>query len=81
LGGWWAPAAHDQDTAAAWAPQTTLRVAADAVWQHGRAADCHAAAGHAGPLRAADLIEALAALPAVQPHWAAASAPPAADRV
>ena len=33
----------------------------DAVWRHGRAADRFAASGHALVLRAADLVEVLAA--------------------
>lgn len=40
---------------------TAFEVAAVATWQHGHAADRHRAAGHHGPLRAADLIEVLAA--------------------
>lgn len=39
-------------------------IAAAAAWQHGRAADLHRDAGASGPLRAADLIEARARLPA-----------------
>jgi len=47
-----------------WARRPTAsayEVATVAAWQHGRAADRQRAAGHVGPLRAADLVEALAA--------------------
>lgn len=50
-----------------WAQQPDVAaadVAAAAAWQHGRAADLHTAAGRSGPLCAADLVEALATLPA-----------------
>lgn len=50
-----------------WAQQpeaTAAEVAGAAAWQHGRAADLHVQAGHRGPLRAADLVEALALGPA-----------------
>ena len=56
LAGWAAGLWAQQPTAAAAA------VAAAAAWQHGRAADLHTAAGGCGPLRATDLIEALARL-------------------
>ena len=52
LGGWWAQ-------------QPLLEactIAAAAAWWHGRAADLHTGAGHGGPLRAADLIETMAAM-------------------
>jgi len=45
------------------APQAAARdVAAAAAWQHGRAADLWPGAAHGAPLRAADLVEALAHL-------------------
>lgn len=45
------------------APQATpIDIAARAAWQHGRAADLWADAGHHGALRAALLVEALASL-------------------
>jgi ADP-dependent NAD(P)H-hydrate dehydratase / NAD(P)H-hydrate epimerase len=47
-----------------WAQQPAgqvVAIARQAVWQHGYAADEHAAAGHSGPLLAADLVQALAA--------------------
>jgi hydroxyethylthiazole kinase-like uncharacterized protein yjeF len=50
-----------------WAQQPEAEaadVAAAAAWQHGRAADLFARAGNTGPLRAADLVEALVRLPA-----------------
>lgn len=50
-----------------WAQQPAVAaadVAVAAAWQHGRAADLYTAAGGCGPLRAADLVEALARLPA-----------------
>ena len=50
-----------------WAQQpeaSAADVAVAAAWQHGRAADLHMQAGNRGPLRAADLVEALAVLPA-----------------
>jgi ADP-dependent NAD(P)H-hydrate dehydratase / NAD(P)H-hydrate epimerase len=52
--------------AGSWAQQPTLpahAVAAAAAWQHGAAADHFAAQHPSAPLRAADLIERLAALP------------------
>ena len=57
------------DVLAGWAgglwarrPQASaFEVAAVAAWQHGDAADRHRSAHHHGPLRAADLIEVLAA--------------------
>jgi ADP-dependent NAD(P)H-hydrate dehydratase / NAD(P)H-hydrate epimerase len=47
-----------------WAQQPAghaVAIARQAVWQHGYAADEHNAAGHQGPLLAADLVQALAA--------------------
>ena len=49
LGGLWAQA-----------PDDAPRAAHAAVWTHGEAADRWRATGHAGPLRAADLVEAMA---------------------
>jgi hydroxyethylthiazole kinase-like uncharacterized protein yjeF len=50
IGGWWArrPGVDPAE------------LAAGAVWQHGRAAELHVAAGHRGPLRAGALAEAMA---------------------
>jgi len=57
LAGWAAGLWAQQSDAAA------ADLAAAAAWQHGRAADLYAQAGNRGPLRAADLVEALARLP------------------
>jgi hydroxyethylthiazole kinase-like uncharacterized protein yjeF len=57
LAGWAAGLWAQQPEAAA------ADVAVAAAWQHGRAADLHVQAGNRGPLRAADLVEALARLP------------------
>jgi hydroxyethylthiazole kinase-like uncharacterized protein yjeF len=54
LGGLWSQAAAGPGAAGHPAP-----VACAAVWWHGHAADLHLASGLRGPLRAADLIEAL----------------------
>ena len=61
LAGWiaglWAQTRPDDVTAES---HLAGDIAATAAGQHGEVADCWLAAGHAGPLRAADLIEALA---------------------
>ena len=57
LAGWAAGLWAQQPDAAAAA------IAAAAAWQHGRAADRHALTVGSGPLRAADLVEALARRP------------------
>jgi hydroxyethylthiazole kinase-like uncharacterized protein yjeF len=57
LAGWAAGLWAQQPEAAA------ADIAAAAAWQHGRAADRHALSVGSGPLRAADLIEALARRP------------------
>ena len=57
LAGWAAGLWAQQPEAAA------ATIAAAAAWQHGHAADLYTAAGGSGPLRAADLVEALAHLP------------------
>lgn len=57
LAGWAAGLWAQQPDAAA------ADVAMAAAWQHGRAADLHVRAGHRVPLRAGDLVEALARLP------------------
>ena len=58
LAGWAAGLWAQQPAAAA------ADVAVAAAWQHGRAADLYTATGGCGPLRAADLVEILAHLPA-----------------
>jgi hydroxyethylthiazole kinase-like uncharacterized protein yjeF len=57
IGGLWAQ--HGDDAALS----TAMAVTTAAVWLHGAAADRHQALGRHGPLRAADLIEAMAAAP------------------
>ncbi len=54
LGGLWAQ----------WPTTAGVEVATAAAWQHGRAADHFIATGSSGPLRAADLVEAMARLSA-----------------
>lgn len=56
LAGWAAGSWAQRPQAPAW------QVAADAAWLHGRAADRHLAAGRASPLRAAELVDAMATL-------------------
>jgi hydroxyethylthiazole kinase-like uncharacterized protein yjeF len=60
IGGMWAqrPATVRSNRVAS--ASLSAALAADAVWLHGHSADHHRSAGHAGPLRAADLIETMA---------------------